>query len=144
MRDWSGMLDHSLSYEYDFYKEESKKYPKIRDKIMYSWKKYLCIKCNYLTQEIVFRWEDKQKPGEFYGEFVTITLNDWTNHKTVKESSFKTEIKSKSRKSYNKIVSSKKKRQGGKIHSNTSLWDKRDLKNTASRQIRSWAKSKKT
>ena len=78
MKDWSGMLDHSLSYEYDFYKEESKKYPKVRSKVIYNNKKYLCIKCNYLTQDIVMRWEDPQNPGEFYGEYLTIHIDEYT------------------------------------------------------------------
>lgn len=79
MKDRSGMVDHTFSYEYDFYKTESKKYPWPWAKVTYKWKKYLCIKSNFLTQEITMRGEDDRSPGEFYGEYITISLEDRTS-----------------------------------------------------------------
>lgn len=76
MKDRSWMIDQTFAYEYDFYKTESKKYPWPWAKIMYKWKKYLCIKSNFLTQAITLRGQDDRNPGEFYGEYITIDVQD--------------------------------------------------------------------
>ena len=83
LKDRSGQLDHTLEFEADIYAAEVPKYPEKRSVISLHDKKMMCTGYNILTQEIKLRGEDSEKPGEFYGEFVTISLTEYESSGSV-------------------------------------------------------------
>ena len=82
LKDWSGKLDHTLAFEQDIYAEEIPKYPKKWSVVAYLWDNYMCIWYNILTQNINLRGEERDKPWKFYGNFITITLDEYQTHAT--------------------------------------------------------------
>lgn len=77
LKDRSGKLDHTLAFEADIYEQENKKYPRKSKIISIDGKKMMCTGYNILTQEIKLRWEDPEKPWEFYGEYMSISLDEY-------------------------------------------------------------------
>ena len=77
LKDRSGQLDHTLEFEADLYAEEVPKYPEKRSIVTLWDKKMMCTWYNILTQEIKLRGEDPDKPDEFYGEFMSISLEEF-------------------------------------------------------------------
>jgi len=89
LKDRSWKLDHTLNFEADIYAEETPKYPEKRSIVTYEKKKMKCLGYNILTQQIQLRWEDSEKPGEFYGEFRTVSLEDFQKHGKTKKKEVK-------------------------------------------------------
>ncbi len=77
-KDRSWKISHTMSFELDIYKEENKKYPEKWSIVRINWKKMLCTWFNILTQNIKLRWQDDSDKDRFTWEFLSITLDEYT------------------------------------------------------------------
>ncbi len=84
LKDRSWKYDHTLAFEKEFYKEESKRYPTRWWVVRYKWEKVKCVWNNYLTQEIKLRWKSEWK-DDFRWEWMVITLDEYLQDKNKKK-----------------------------------------------------------